>query len=89
MKKITLDLSEAKDRGQMHALLADAFEFPAWYGKNLDALYDCLTDITENTCAGIYGIPEGEEEAAYLRRIRRVCEDAEEENPHLCFFFFP
>ncbi|HJT03700.1 MAG TPA: barstar family protein [Pseudonocardiaceae bacterium] len=23
-----------------------AMNFPAWYGRNLDALYDCLTDLS-------------------------------------------
>lgn len=88
MKKIMLDFSEAENREQMHTLLEEAFGFPAWYGRNLDALYDCLTDIMEDTCAGFYGMPDGEEEG-YLQRIRRTCEEAEEENRHLCFFFFP
>ena len=89
MRKIVLDLSGAQSRGQMHELLAESFSFPDWYGRNLDALYDCLTDIFEDTCAGIYGMPEDEELKEYGLRIRRTCEEAEEENPHLCFFFFP
>ena len=26
--------------------IADALSFPAWSGRNLDALYDCLTDLS-------------------------------------------
>ena len=29
-----------------HRHLQDEMGFPAYYGKNLDALYDCLTDLT-------------------------------------------
>ncbi len=29
--------------------LGGAFDFPSWYGRNLDALADCLTDLTEPT----------------------------------------
>ncbi len=28
-----------------HDYLAEVFNFPDYYGKNLDALYDCLTEI--------------------------------------------
>ncbi len=28
-----------------HDYLAEALNFPDYYGKNLDALYDCLTEI--------------------------------------------
>jgi RNAse (barnase) inhibitor barstar len=28
-----------------HDYLADALNFPDYYGKNLDALYDCLCEI--------------------------------------------
>jgi hypothetical protein len=32
--------------------VADALGFPDWFGHNLDALYDCLTDLS--------WLPEGE-----------------------------
>jgi RNAse (barnase) inhibitor barstar len=28
------------------AAIGDALDFPPWYGRNLDALYDCLTDLS-------------------------------------------
>lgn len=28
-----------------HDYLMEALDFPDYYGKNLDALYDCLTEI--------------------------------------------
>lgn len=39
------DLSPA----QLHQELARKLSFPQWYGANLDALYDCLTDLEEDT----------------------------------------
>ena len=30
-----------------HAALADALAFPDYYGHNLDALHDCLTDLND------------------------------------------
>ena len=48
MRKITIDCS-GLTRPQLHEAFARAFSFPQWYGNNLDALYDCLTDIQEST----------------------------------------
>ena len=42
---LTVDLSEVKTVEALHAALNEAFEFPEYYGGNLDALHDCLTDI--------------------------------------------
>lgn len=39
-----------KDRETLHGILADIPGFPDWYGKNLDALHDCLTDVQEEIC---------------------------------------
>lgn len=41
--KIILDIEELKKTG--HDYLKELFEFPDYYGKNLDALYDCLGDL--------------------------------------------
>lgn len=38
-----LDGNLIKENG--HDYLADALCLPEYYGKNLDALYDCLTEI--------------------------------------------
>ncbi len=42
---LTVDLSGVKTAEQLHEELKKAFEFPEYYGGNLDALHDCLTDI--------------------------------------------
>ena len=42
---LTVDLSGVKTTEQLHEELKKAFEFPEYYGGNLDALHDCLTDI--------------------------------------------
>lgn len=52
-------LAEARDRGALAHLMGPvtskaealdaigvALNFPAWYGRNLDALYDCLVDLS-------------------------------------------
>lgn len=42
-----LDGKRIKNRETLHGILADLPGFPDWYGKNLDALHDCLTDMQE------------------------------------------
>ncbi len=49
MKFVTVDCSNITSRAEFHEALAKALSFPDWYGKNLDALHDCLTDIFEDT----------------------------------------
>lgn len=47
MKRIELDGNLIKRNG--HKYLKKVFNFPNYYGNNLDALYDCLTDIGVQT----------------------------------------
>lgn len=42
---VEVDLSEVKTVEGLHAELKEALELPDYYGGNLDALHDCLTDI--------------------------------------------
>ncbi len=44
MEIVTIDCSEIDTADGFHDALAQALSFPDYYGKNLDALYDCLTD---------------------------------------------
>ena len=58
MRKITLDFggpasAAAFTRREIHEYIAEKMDFPEYYGHNLDALYDCLTDIAEPTAVGI------------------------------------
>ncbi|SFH76056.1 barstar family protein [Pisciglobus halotolerans] len=48
MKIILLDGREMTDRNTLHTYLKEKLFLPDYYGKNLDALYDCLTsDFSE------------------------------------------
>nr|WP_040406371.1 barstar family protein [Amycolatopsis nigrescens] len=35
----------ARDKASAMDAIAEALSFPEWFGRNLDALYDCLTDL--------------------------------------------
>ncbi len=42
MKICSLEGERIIDRDKLHVILAAKLQFPGWYGRNLDALYDCL-----------------------------------------------
>lgn len=42
--KYVLDGKKMVSKEAAHAYLKETFGFPAHYGNNLDALYDCLTE---------------------------------------------
>ena len=49
MKSVSLDAKKMVEKEKMHEYLAKKFDLPEHYGKNLDALFDCLCEINEPT----------------------------------------
>lgn len=47
MKTLVIDGNEIISMMDIHRIFAAELEFPEWYGMNLDALYDCLGDVTD------------------------------------------
>jgi RNAse (barnase) inhibitor barstar len=45
---VQVDLTNLRTRKAALQAIGKAFGFPRWYGANLDALYDCLTDLPES-----------------------------------------
>ena len=80
MKRVHIDCTGISDARQLHEILARTLAFPGWYGRNLDALYDCLTALREDTVITLYGTQSlGRWEKPFLR----VLEDASRENLRL------
>ena len=52
---VEVDLENARDRKAALRAIGRALSFPAWYGANLDALYDCLTDLPEQAAGRTAG----------------------------------
>ena len=42
MTRVILDFAAIKDEAALHDILARELRLPAHYGRNLDALWDCL-----------------------------------------------
>lgn len=48
-----IDATPIKTKSQFLGLLGRALSFPSWYGRNWDALEDCLTDLSWIAEAGL------------------------------------
>ena len=79
MKQITLDGNILADIAQVHDYLKEMLEFPEYYGKNLDALYDCLTDLVDVEIT----ITTPDEDGAIFQKILRIFKAADRENEGL------
>jgi len=82
-----LDREQAEsliNRAALHDHLAEAFSFPQWYGRNLDALWDLLGEVGQPTHIRLYGcqllppLP-----GDYGRRLLELLERATAQNPNL------
>ena len=84
MKFAIIDGNAVTSMEDIHKVLAQQLEFPAWYGGNLDALHDCLTDFHEDVDLSIVHADALLETLgpAYVR-LTRVLSDAADENPYL------
>lgn len=49
MREIVIDGGAIFTSPDLHDALSSALAFPDYYGRNLDALYDCLTEISQDT----------------------------------------
>ena len=49
MKIVILDAKKMLEKEKMHEYFAKKFDMPGHYGRNLDALFDCLCEINEPT----------------------------------------
>ena len=56
-----VDLGHADQIGSALAQLGYELEFPDWYGRNFDALKDCLTDFSWHEAPGYVLIVSGAE----------------------------
>jgi len=90
MQKIILDFTDCQPIVDVHAVIENAFKFPEpeVYGRNLDALWDCMSGLyDEPVLVEIYGFHKlyqlSEASAYMMDGILSVFDDVHEETP--CF----
>lgn len=75
---VLCDFARLETGDAVYSHLARELSFPAWFGRNLDALYDCLTDISSPTRLILTGA-----EAPCAGRFLPVIRDAAKRNKYL------
>lgn len=79
MKQISLDGNVLADASFVHDYLKQQLEFPDYYGKNFDALYDCLTDLDGVEIT----IKTPSEDGAVFQKVVRIFQAAAAANEHI------
>ena len=75
---VILDARKLGEKEEAHAYLKNVFAFPDYYGANLDALYDCLSEQEE-----LYlHLLHPKEAGPYFEKILSVFEDLD--NTQIC-----
>lgn len=72
--KYVLDAVRMETREAAHACLRTELNLPEYYGNNLDALYDCLTEM-EDVEIELLHLREAED-GSYVWRVLKVLRDA-------------
>ncbi len=78
---VLLDGKTIRSREEFHAAVKTALCLPAYYGNNLDALMDCLTEIGAPTTLRVVNFGDLEDNlGSYAAGIRRVLTQAAQNN---------
>lgn len=84
----TVDLSGVSDRKGLHDRIQESLPLPDYYGRNLDALYDTLTEFGSGWNVAFTGCGRIRESLpAYMDALRRLCGQAQEELEDLTITF--
>ena len=79
MKTVMLDCRFMTAKKEAHEYIAGKLGFPDHYGKNLDALYDCLTEFCRDTLIVIrYASVIEANLGEYGKNLLNTFKDAEE-----------
>ena len=84
--EIRIDCTPIRDRSTLHSTLSQGLNFPVWYGNNLDALYDALSEISATVCLCHWDQAEAAL-GSYGKNARRVLTEAAERNGPLEILF--
>ncbi len=74
--RIVLDARQMAEREAAHSYLAKKLDFPEYYGKNLDALYECLCELGESKLC----ICHAREAGGYYTKVEKVLKKAAQDS---------
>lgn len=79
MKIVILDAKKMLEKEKMHEYFAKKFDLPEHYGRNLDALFDCLCEINEPTLIKLKNEDalQGDTKESLIRLFHDVCNENE------------
>ena len=84
-----IDLSEVTTKEEFQDLLAKELPLPDYYGKNLDALNDVLTEMGNGWNIIFYNIKFAERRLGkYFEALKRLCKEASQDTLDLKIRFF-
>lgn len=89
MKRVSLSATGWQTPRQAHEALAAALDFPAYYGHNLDALFDCLTELPPTQLSIEQCARASAQLGNFWAGLMAVLMDAARENPALQVSLFP
>lgn len=75
--KVVLDALRLQHKEEAHKYLRSALNFPDYYGENLDALHDCLTELDDVV---VEFVNADKVSGSYFARVMEVFRDSAEEN---------
>ena len=80
MTTCEIDLQSLDSYDKIHDFFEEVLDLPEYYGRNLDALFDVLTSITDDI---VFECVMGDELPSCANKMLMVLEDAAEANPHI------
>ena len=83
MKIVVIDGRKMTDRETAHTYLKRKLALPDYYGRNLDALYDCLCEMSGVQIILTYVSEMKDNLRRYADNIISTFEAAEEKNPKI------
>ena len=88
MRYYSVDLKNIYTRDSLHTALKESLGLPDYYGRNLDALSDCLSDIRTDSEMEFIGLSDLMQNLMeYGERFLITLHKAAFSNPHLILVF--
>lgn len=84
MQEVYINGRDFETAEEVHEFLKDELDCPDYYGKTLSALYDVLTDLSEDTRI-VLNLSEVDDDGmiGFLEHMAEVMTDAADENEYL------